>query len=240
MKKSIEIIVDETDILDGKTLDIAVLGSGVPKSYFKHLSSDLIKKIVFVDKIKLDDGMYSCLRPPNYNHDDPDLESLREIIDNDEIDLPEKYFEAYKYSETLNGRSPVLMKDDFNSKTEFLSEKTIDNFIADCKKSKQRFDVIIISKVLSNINTESPNVSPILESVRDIMNEDAFIFLRVNGKNYETQKDRSLFHNYSIENLLEITSNFQLLTSPETIILDEIECSNSDTEKAEEYWVVLK
>ncbi len=180
--ETIEILEAETNLLKNESLRIVVLGSGSPINYFKSIGLQTIDKIEFVELEHIGKEVIHSLSPPVLTASQEKHEKYSKLEELFEENSEELYpaYEYYMQSFPENG---LLSKEEFNNKAEFITS-SIKKYIEQFDESTEKFDVVILSKVLSHIQTESNTNSLILNSVQKVMKPNAQIFVRVNGKKF--------------------------------------------------------
>lgn len=125
---------------------------------------------------------------PNYINDRLSLSKILESLENDYY----KYFQYY-ISEVLKLEIHYT-KEEFINTFEFIKSDIFDYI----EKLEQKYDLIIISKLLSHLlPLTTKNDKALINSCRGKLTSNGIIYLRLNGEGYQT-KDASIPNEYEI------------------------------------------
>lgn len=193
---------------------ICDLGSGVPIELFRIINSLNKLNAVAVDKDKIPEVDKVYFEEDYLYRNSDNHEKLYEL------QLETKFEELKTDDFIFNEYIATCLVDNFHPKnrSDFNSILNKDNFdtplLGYLEKENQRFDLIIMSKVLSH-DLDSNNHKLIIDGIKRLLNKNGQIFIRLNYKGYCTLNLTTDEIHKQIENTFEIIDKYEEVISKE-------------------------
>ena len=217
------------------------LGSGSPLNNFALINLFNPAKYAAVDFDSLEHKMKFTLQELIKQNFDYDTDRISDEL----YSVANNNFNYYQYYINKIFKREVKHSEvTFNETFEF----TKSDLFEFARKSETKYDLIIISKVLSHLLPSSDeNDIALMGNIKELLTENGRIFLRLNGEGYRIKSENIPNENglsfirktYSHKSVFELASNLTIENGPDK---HTIEKYVSPTEKSQinEYTVIMK